>query len=528
MSSESEHPAATSEPPSSEPPAPPPLTAQQESVVRAFGEHELPDLLGLGSKEIDFLLKKIHVSEEEIAGFFLNGLSNGGTFFHFYAQAASQILNSGYPDEAKEYFERFINCVSDIGIHLQYLNCCLLAPSSTNESMLAAAQEFSRRFDRCPAAAPSNTADPDKKLKIGFLCSFFDSSIMRDGILPTIRGRNRDACEVYCYSDGPIPQDFADAPDYWRNVAGMDGSALFDLIRQDEIDILRDLDGPTAENRLNLFLMRPAPIALHGANFKATSALSCYDNVFANEYSIPPEEEAFYTEDIVRGNAFYGASVNGFIGSDRFPAITPPPVLETGYVTFGYFGGAHKLNVPILNLWGRIAREITDARFVLKAGAFAVPRIRAAVLDLAVDCGLDRDQVALLEPTNFAEYIEGYSQIDIVPDVQPHSGGANILEALWMGKPVISIYGDRWAGRSGADFLRLMGQEDLIAYSEDEYVDLVVDLAKNRQKIKDLTFSLRQKFAESPLTDIDAYNRDLESAYREIWRKWCEGQTRTV
>lgn len=510
------------------PEAPPPLLPQhQEAVLSVLKEKGLPGFLGLSEEKLKFLKEKIYFTDDDITGYFLNGLNSGGTVFHFFPQVASQMVNSGYPDEAIEFYEIFLKHINDLSAHLEYLNCCLLSLNTTNESLFKATQDFAHRYEPgVPADQPKNNPDPERRLKIGFICGFFDSSVMRDGMLPTISGRNPNACETYCYSDGPIPQDFLHAPDHWRETGDLTNDEMFDLIRADGIDIIRDLNGPTGNHCLDVFLRRPAPIAIHGANYKGTFGLSCFDWVFASEYSIKNDEEIFFSESVYRGNAFYGASVNGFVGSDRFPPVPPPPVTERGYVTFGYFGGAHKLNRKIFAIWGQILDRLPSARIVLKAHVYAQLRFRNAILQLATDAGLDINRLELREPTDFQTYIAEYADIDIVLDATPHSGGASVVEALWMGRPVISLYGNRWAGRSGAEFLRLMGREELIALSAEDYVEHTVKLASDPDKIVELSQSFRAEFSNSPLADIPSYNRQVEAGYRTMWRGWCAEQKR--
>tara|TARA_R110000868_G_scaffold4155_50_gene25688 strand:+ start:14782 stop:16419 length:1638 start_codon:yes stop_codon:yes gene_type:complete len=503
-----------------------PLSPRDRSIVEALGKSGLPSVLGVSENDYRFLREKVHLTDEDIAGYFINGLLHGGTFFHFYPQIAAQLLNSGYPREAVRYYEKFLGTVDDIEVHFQYLNACLLDPDSTNESLLEMAKGFARLYgvpEELPAA-PQNDPDPDRLLKIGFICGFFDSSVMKDGILPTIKGRDPAACKTYCYSDGPIPQDFVDAPDHWRETGSLSDMELFNLIRRDGIDILRDLDGPTGQNRLEVFRMRPAPIAIHGANYRGTSGLSCYDWVLASEYSLRPGEEEFLVENVCRGDPFYGASINGFIDSDRFPACPPPPCIERNYVTFGYFGGAHKLNADIFCLWADIFRALPNARLVLKASGYSIPRIRTSILTLAADSGMDTNRIDLQEPSDFDAYIREYAKVDIILDTLPHSGGANIVEALWMGRPVISMYGNRWSSRTGADYLRLLGREELIAHNPAEYAELAISLATDQARIAALTDCLRTQFASSALADVENYNKTLENGYREMWSDWCRRQ----
>jgi predicted O-linked N-acetylglucosamine transferase (SPINDLY family) len=121
-----------------------------------------------------------------------------------------------------------------------------------------------------------------------------------------------------------------------------------------------------------------------------------------------------------------------------------------------------------------------------------------------------------------AAHLAAYHQVDIALDPFPYNGTTTTCEALWMGVPVVTLRGDRHAGRVGASLLTQVGLPDLIAASVEEYVEIAAALAGDAARLSDVRRSLRQRMAASPLCDGRAFARKIESAFRSMWRKWCE------
>jgi predicted O-linked N-acetylglucosamine transferase (SPINDLY family) len=120
-----------------------------------------------------------------------------------------------------------------------------------------------------------------------------------------------------------------------------------------------------------------------------------------------------------------------------------------------------------------------------------------------------------------ATHLETYREIDIALDPFPYCGVITTCEALSLGVPVVSLAGDRVIGRYGATLLGAVGLERLVAGTVEAYVDVAVDLARDRAGRGRLRAELRERFPRSPLSDGVAYARSLEAAYRRMWRDWC-------
>jgi predicted SAM-dependent methyltransferase len=117
-----------------------------------------------------------------------------------------------------------------------------------------------------------------------------------------------------------------------------------------------------------------------------------------------------------------------------------------------------------------------------------------------------------------------HNEVDVALDAFPYAGGTTTFHSLWMGVPVVTLEGAAPVARSGTSILSVLGLPELIAKSEDEYVDIAVSLAEDRERLARLRAELRQRLERSPLMDAERFARDLEAAYRGMWERWCEEQ----
>ena len=91
-----------------------------------------------------------------------------------------------------------------------------------------------------------------------------------------------------------------------------------------------------------------------------------------------------------------------------------------------------------------------------------------------------------------------------------------------MGVPTITLVGKTVVGRVGWSLLCNLGLQELAAQTPDEYVALAVQLAGDLPRLQDLRATLRARMRASPLMDAERFARNMEQAYRQMWRKWCQ------
>lgn len=367
-----------------------------------------------------------------------------------------------------------------------------------------------------------NTADPDKKLKVGFVSGNFARHPAGYMTIGAIEALDRDLVEVYLYSATPGRDDmtvrFNDTADVWRSVVGLPDQTIADMVRTDGIDILIDMTGHAAKNKLLAFAYKPAPIQIKwvGGQFN-TTGMTTMDYFLSDNVETPEGTDKWYTEEIIR-------MPNDYVCYDP-PAyaanIAPLPALKNGHITFGCFNNLMKVQDPVLDLWCEILKEIPTARLVLKSKQLNDDNVRTKFEKKFADRDIPMDRVELRKSSLHHELFSQYNDIDIALDPFPYTGGLTTVEALWMGVPVITRPGHTFASRHAASHLTTVGLSDWVCDDLEAYKAKAVEWAGNLDGLATLREGLRAQVAGSPLCDNYQFARDLEAAFRTVWKKWC-------
>jgi predicted O-linked N-acetylglucosamine transferase (SPINDLY family) len=371
--------------------------------------------------------------------------------------------------------------------------------------------------------APGHDRDPDRRLRVGYvspdlvqhvLCSFFE---------PVLAHHDPGQVEAVCYADmlfgDAVTERLRSLAHGWRPIHGKSDEEVAALVRADGIDLMVDLAGHTG-GRLGLFARRPVPVQLTWLGYPATTGLSSIPYRLTDAVADPPGEPACHSEELVRLRGGFCA----YRPPADAPPVAPPPCRERGYVTFGSLHKLAKLNDDVLDLWCDLLRAVPAARLLvfrdgLRGGVAEDFRQRFRRRGFGDDRVLLRHQVG-----GEGGYLAVYRDVDVLLDAFPWGGHATACEALWMGVPVVSLLGDRHAGRMVASVLRQVGLGELVACTPQEYVTTAAGLAGDPERLAGLRHRLRDQVRRSPLCDGAAFTRQLEAAYRSLWRRWASDE----
>lgn len=400
-------------------------------------------------------------------------------------------------------------------------------PQTTPEELLAEHREFDRRFASplMPAILQHrNQPDPDRRLRIGYVSGDFARHPVGHFLSPLLPAHDRSQVEVFAYSDrlgeDEMTRQLRDASDQWRRIVNLTDVELAERIRTDGIDILVDLSGHTADNRLLVFARKPAPVQASWAGYVGTTGLAAIDYLISDERETPLGCENEAVEAVIRlphGYVCYAPPAYA-------PEVGPLPAKEAGHVTFGCFNNLAKLNSAVVALWSAVLKALPEAKLILKTHQLDDGRLRSRVAEQFAAAGVAPGRVSLLGKSPHLGLLREYNRIDIALDPFPYSGGLTTVESLWMGVPVVTKQGDRFAARHTASHLTSVGLAELIANDADGYVELTHSLAMDLPRLAEMRRGLRARMAASPVCDGQGFARDLEAAYRTIWRQWCEQQ----
>ncbi len=302
---------------------------------------------------------------------------------------------------------------------------------------------------------------------------------------------------------------------HWHPVSALSDAALAEKIQADGIDILIDLSGHSAENRLLTFARKPAPIQASWMGFPGTTGLSAMDYYLADRNFLPPGEfDNQFTEKIARlpGTA-------PFLPYQAAPPVNALPALSNGYVTFGSFNQPAKISRSVIALWSQLLRALPDSRMVL--GGMPEAGKHDTLIEWFDHEGIARERLDFHARSDMNTYLSLHHQVDICLDTFPYNGGTTTLHALWMGVPTLTLAGNTAAGRPGAAILCQVGLDDFIAHDAADFVQKGLSLASNIAALSDIRTGLRERFANSAMGQPAVVAAGVERALRIMWQRWC-------
>ena len=364
--------------------------------------------------------------------------------------------------------------------------------------------------------------DPGRRLRIGYLSPDFRTHSVAYFIAPVFEAFDRERFDVVAYAhvlkpDG-VTEHLRSLASEWRDVTPLDDAELARRIRDDRIDILVDLAGFTKDSRLLACTGRPAPIQIGYLGYPNTTGLPQIDYRITDHVADPDDADDLHSETLIRLPRCFLA----FAVPNHAPEIGPPPALRNGYVTFGSFNNLAKVNHEVVALWAEVLRAVAGSRLLLKASGTGDPATQESLRGAFGAAGVDPDRIAFAGyAATAAEHLAAYGEVDVALDTVPYNGTTTTCEALWMGVPVITLAGDRHAGRVGASLLGAIGFQAGIASTPDDYVLTARLLASQPELLAAVRRNLRADMARSPLCDHAGHGRALEEAYRAVWQIWC-------
>jgi len=302
--------------------------------------------------------------------------------------------------------------------------------------------------------------------------------------------------------------------DHWIPTFGMSDADLAERIRADQIDILVDTAGHTANHRLGVFARKPAPVSLSWLGFGYTTGVSAIDYFLTDEMVAPPGSEHLFAEtpwplDPV-GSVYRPAQGMG--------EVNPLPALSRGYVTFGTLTRSVRINHRTIRVWAQILQQVPHARLVIDSGSYKETLMQDSLAELFAAQGISRDRLEIGCHSPW----DALRGIDIGLDCFPHNSGTTLLETLYMGIPFITLADRPGMGRLGSCVLRALGRSEWIAQTEAEYVRKAVALANDLPALASNRTVQRGQMEASPLMDEPRFARKLEAAYRTMFARWCD------
>lgn len=367
-----------------------------------------------------------------------------------------------------------------------------------------------------PRAPPASASG--RRLRVGYLSPDFLHHAVAYFIEPVLAAHDRTRFELFGYHNASqtdqVTVRLRGHCEHWREIAHLDDQAVADLIRRDELDLLIDLAGHTANHRLLVFARRPARIQATWIGYPNTTGLKAIDYRITDAISDPPgKTEAYHSEKLIRLPTAFSC----YRPDNQAPPVSALPATAPGAITFGCFNNFSKVTSAVLGLWSRLLRELPASRLLLKSRVFSDPTIVERTHAVFERQGVASRRVSLHgADLPVRDHLALYHGVDVALDPFPYNGTTTTCEALWMGVPVITLAGRVHAARVGASLLTHTGLKDWIASSPNDYVRLAVEGARDLPRLATLRGTLRDQLRTSPLCDASRFTRGLENAYLSI------------
>ncbi|XVE75927.1 hypothetical protein DITRI_Ditri12bG0130900 [Diplodiscus trichospermus] len=410
----------------------------------------------------------------------------------------------------------------------------LLAMNYINEGdddkLFEAHRDWGRRFMRLYPQYDSwdNLKDPERPLVIGYISpDYFTHSVSYFIEAPLIY-HDYGNYKVVVYSavvkadakTNRFREKVMKKGGLWRDIYGIEEKKVASMVRDDKIDILVELTGHTANNKLGTMACRPAPIQVTWIGYPNTTGLPTIDYRITDSLADPPNTKQKHVEELVRLPECFLC----YTPSPEAGPVPPTPALSNGFVTFGSFNNLAKITPKVLQVWARILGAVPNSRLVVKCKPFCCDSIRQKFLTTLEQLGLESVRVDLLPLILLNhDHMQAYSLMDISLDTFPYAGTTTTCESLYMGVPCVTMAGSVHAHNVGVSLLSKVGLGCLIAKNDNEYVQLALQLASDVTALQKLRTSLRDLMSKSPLCDGQNFIRGLEATYRNMWHRYCNG-----
>lgn len=435
-------------------------------------------------------------------------------------------LGVGRHEEAATLFRR-LNANGTT--HLGALGIVLFVGSHVAEIGADELYRLHRRYGELieggvtPHAFWENDRDPERRIRVGFVSGDLRRHAMSAFLLPLWEGLDRAGIEIFAYSNHRT-QDETTArlralTDGWFDIAGVGDEKVADRIRQDRIDVLVDLSGHTAFNRLGVFAYHPAPVQMSWGGYPATTGLARMDYYLADAACVDAGPlDSQFSESLL----LLPASAS-FVPTDAAPDVVPLPSAAGLAFTFGSFNRMSKVTPATLALWADVLLASPGSELLI--GAIDEPnRLRAiATFERA---GIAPERIRFQPRVGMGDYLQSHGQVDLLLDTWPYAGGTTTCYGLWMGVPTLTLVGDTMPTRTGAVILSKLGLEAFVARDRDAFVRTAAHWAQAEQAdaLASIRQGMRQRLAASSLGSPGIANQGFEDAVRAAWRRWCEGQ----
>jgi predicted O-linked N-acetylglucosamine transferase (SPINDLY family) len=447
-----------------------------------------------------------------------------------WSNLGNALKETGRMAEALQALEKSLSI--DPKFSAAYSNYLMALNYGANNDLEFIYQQHTKWKNYCPSSLSAKRFEfkqrgAKSKLKIAYISPDFHTHSVAYFIEPLLKAHNKESVELFGYYNNSVfdqtNERIQSYFDHWRNISEMSVVAVADKIFEDEIDILVDLAGHSANNSLTVLYQKPAPIQVTWLGYPNTTGLNEIDYRITDSLADPEgKADALHSENLFRLE-------KGFLcyqGDNEVPVQQDIPYDRNGYFTFGSFNNYVKVTPEVISVWAQILNEVPKSKLILKSSQFADKDTKGRCIKLFKKQGIAKERlnlVAMLPKSN--DHMSFYGELDLALDPFPYNGTTTTFEALWMGVPTLTLSGNRHASRVGESILSRVGLESYVSHNEKDYINLARLKSESLDELRELRTSLRENMICSPLCDQKSFAQQMESAYQYMWEKYLQQTT---
>lgn len=446
-----------------------------------------------------------------------------------WTNLGNSLKNSGRASEATDAFREAVKLDPDnLAFWSNYLFGILYDPNLTELQMAQEAFKFGEYWEaKIKPVDHSNrlVSGMPSKLRIGFVSADIRSHPVAYFFEPLLEHLDRKRFEIYIYdnyvSEDMVTTRFKNFADRWQNVSAVDDQQLVKMIIKDKIDVLVDMSGHTARNRLRAFAYKPAPVQVTWLGHPGTTGLTRMDWRFGDPQIEPDDAADNYSEKIYftdMGVCYVPLVKMPELRSDPKYHVNPTPALLNGYVTFGSCNNLAKLNQEVVRYWAAILKSVPNSKLLLESPGLEQAEFKRKVVADFEQFGVSEDRLQLYSRDSSLQYLR-YHDIDIALDPFPYGGGTTTCDLLWMGIPLVTLKSETVMGRAGNFYLLSLGKEEWVASSEEEYVAIAKTLASDVSALNEIRHSLRPIMEKSVLMNGPRFAEKFGGALIDMYQR---------
>ena len=394
-------------------------------------------------------------------------------------------------------------------------------------------ETWGKRFSGVEVPVFRNSLSHERRVHVGLVSADFRWHSVAFFLLGLLKHRDKSRLEITCFSDNPEDDDMTgilrNLADSWVTCKGLSDSALLKIIRRSRVDVLVDLAGHTAYNRMAVFGRRAAPVQVSWLGYPTPTGNPHIDFWFT--------DAGIHSEDVVAGG---GCSEPVCLASGAH-AYHPPveaaempvdrvlwepeseDVMDSGADTvwLGCFNHRAKLSSQTLEMWAAILRSAPHTKLLLKTRSFADERVSADLRKRFGLLGVDPCRLSFRSRTDTTlEHLQCYRCIDLALDSFPYNGTTTTCESLWMGVPVVTRSGNTYASRVTGSLLNQLGKPEWVADSAEGYVQTALNLIADVEGRRQFRKNARGLLQEAGLTDSARFAECWTTAVEDLWRRY--------